>query len=1244
MKRTRFVFPIVAGIFACLLGVSGRAIAATALTFTAQPVNSTPGAAFTTQPIVNAVSAAGVTDATFTGDITITATPVSGTPGGVITGTATVTATAGISAFGDLAIDKPGQYRLTASSPGLTSSNSIGVNIGTGVTLTELWSVQPDVGNDKTQTITGINQLRSLGANHTPGSPFAGTIYITRRADGATTQQGGTADVFYWKGNHTLSQTAPDFAHPDGRFDMTALAAAKNNGVAFPVANACWAISVADDGYVYVGDYNGNSIARFNPDGTNPVYVIAGASTFRQFYATGSGINTVIWAEEGSVSAGKVYKFTATAVDGNGAPTTFASSNPFPFDNGNTATNVNGQCVINNAGTAFYYTKGQAGNNKPSKLNMSGVADTAFYSAESIASAVSSGASIDSQDRVLYTSAYSGGEPGWSVVAADPVTGVDLTTNLTNTGTANGYTPSIAPALGQTLYDFTELARFSDRHYFWFGCNRGTAVEVSLFSTDVPAADPTNVLVDNPGTGTSLKINWTPAVDPEITGVNIYRSTALGVLGSKINSSPLTGSTYTDSPLTSGSTYYYTVRSAAHDPVMNSDYEGASTVQYAKTASLAGVPDPPSAISATDDKKGGEVVVAWTNPALYAEKINIYRSTVSGTLGTKVHVVAPITNGAAATWTDTGLTNGVPVFYTVRAANGSDQESGNNAQVTATPTDQTPPTFAGIKSITEYGMPGYRVKWDVAVDNSAPVTYKIYTGTSLATINWTTPAATTTDTKYDLKVPLAQDVFIAVRATDAVGNQETNTVTLVGTPSKVIVDSDINSPAYNASLFDPHPDAAFAALTQAGIGSVSGKYNVPDLYDGGTLQGVFWFSTDDKLGKSKYTVPIPVAGTYEVDAFWTNWASVSVPGYVYHVTYPDGSHEDFQIDQLPSTGGAWNVLTTKALTVGNLVIIGDATASSDTAATSYNVSGAIRAQIKLAPQMVNIYKAATPPTIDGNITSTKYAGVTPIFLGKHYQDVVGGPWTGPADYSGNVYALWDTNALYLAYDVTDATPFFPATADTAIFQRDSLEIYIGLTDPQDPTRTTYDAGDFQIVVSADYNTTTGVMTPKWYCPQLATTIVGTPANGEVAAKKTAKGYAFEVKIPWSELPLTANGIAIPAAGRVIGFNLSGNNTRTATSSGQDNAFVLSALGSSWQNPSKWVQATFLGTTPPAIVAGDVNMDGVVNAADAVAALKIAAGLTNSTDPTVSFNAANVRASGKIGVAEAAKIIRMVNGK
>ncbi len=72
---------------------------------------------------------------------------------------------------------------------------------------------------------------------------------------------------------------------------------------------------------------------------------------------------------------------------------------------------------------------------------------------------------------------------------------------------------------------------------------------------------PTDVKVNNTGTGTSLDISWVnPAAD--FNHIKIYRSTEEGSLGSMIKDNH-TGTSYTDTGLTEGQTYYYTLRSVS---------------------------------------------------------------------------------------------------------------------------------------------------------------------------------------------------------------------------------------------------------------------------------------------------------------------------------------------------------------------------------------------------------------------------------------------------------------------------------------------------------------------------------------------------------------------------------------------------------------------------------------------------------------------------------------------------------
>lgn len=87
------------------------------------------------------------------------------------------------------------------------------------------------------------------------------------------------------------------------------------------------------------------------------------------------------------------------------------------------------------------------------------------------------------------------------------------------------------------------------------GATSGTA----SFTSD--AANSPTVLSVN-GTGTqpvqhSVLLNWTASISPNIDGYNIYRSGKSGGPYSKVNTSLNSGTSYTDTTVANGSTYYY---------------------------------------------------------------------------------------------------------------------------------------------------------------------------------------------------------------------------------------------------------------------------------------------------------------------------------------------------------------------------------------------------------------------------------------------------------------------------------------------------------------------------------------------------------------------------------------------------------------------------------------------------------------------------------------------------------------
>jgi fibronectin type 3 domain-containing protein len=61
-----------------------------------------------------------------------------------------------------------------------------------------------------------------------------------------------------------------------------------------------------------------------------------------------------------------------------------------------------------------------------------------------------------------------------------------------------------------------------------------------------------------PPTSHSVALSWTPSVTTGVNGYNIYRATTSGGYGTiPLNPSPVSGSTYTDTTVVSGQTYFY---------------------------------------------------------------------------------------------------------------------------------------------------------------------------------------------------------------------------------------------------------------------------------------------------------------------------------------------------------------------------------------------------------------------------------------------------------------------------------------------------------------------------------------------------------------------------------------------------------------------------------------------------------------------------------------------------------------
>lgn len=283
--------------------------------------------------------------------------------------------------------------------------------------------------------------------------------------------------------------------------------------------------------------------------------------------------------------------------------------------------------------------------------------------------------------------------------------------------------------------------------------------------------------------------------------------------------------------------------------------------------------------------------------------------------------------------------------------------------------------------------------------------------------------------------------------------------------------------------------------------------------------------------------------------------------------------------------------------------------------------------------LIGIYPAGPPIVIDGNITPAEWSGATVLTMNNALFDVLPGNWTGPADLSAQLLLKWDTQNLYFAEFIGDSVLSLPSTTDLTM--RDGMSLFLGVNQPQLVTRVAYDTpGDYNITISAD--SAAGGLPPaaRWFSPQWGDTVNGPTSN--VKFTPVSGGYTMEGQIPWSLLNC-CNFTAFP--GEILGFNyLARDNDQTTPN--QDTIFSLTGLSGSETTPNAWTQAILLsGGT----LAGDVNLDGKVDAKDVVLAEKMASGQFNSANPAASFANADVNHDGIIDIKDVVKISRSING-
>ncbi|MGO9096715.1 MAG: LamG-like jellyroll fold domain-containing protein [Bryobacteraceae bacterium] len=246
-----------------------------------------------------------------------------------------------------------------------------------------------------------------------------------------------------------------------------------------------------------------------------------------------------------------------------------------------------------------------------------------------------------------------------------------------------------------------------------------SAVSTGLAVTMGPPSPPTG-LAATPG-NTQVTLSWSASTGA--TSYNVYRSTTSGGEGPTAYATGITSPTYTNTGLTNGTKYYYTVAA------VNAGGTSAQSTEVSATT----MPAPPTGLTATAGN--AQVVLSWTASS-GATSYNVYRATTSGGEGT----TALVTGIAATTYTNTGLTSGTKYYYTVAAVNAGGT-SAQSSEVSATP--QAAPTLTSIAPNT--GVRGSAVPVTLTGANLTG-TYAVIMSSSGVTVSQITVVNPTTVT------------------------------------------------------------------------------------------------------------------------------------------------------------------------------------------------------------------------------------------------------------------------------------------------------------------------------------------------------------------------------------------------------------------------------------------------------------------------------------------------------------------
>jgi hypothetical protein len=229
------------------------------------------------------------------------------------------------------------------------------------------------------------------------------------------------------------------------------------------------------------------------------------------------------------------------------------------------------------------------------------------------------------------------------------------------------------------------------------------------------------------------------------------------------------------------------------------------------------------------------------------------------------------------------------------------------------------------------------------------------------------------------------------------------------------------------------------------------------------------------------------------------------------------------------------------------------------------VLGITMGTAQAAPVTAVALPAPKPLQIDGDLSDWAFAKANAIVLDSKAQLTPGVgstvSWTGRKDLSSTVYVAYDAQNLFLAFDVAD-DQIVQQFAGVHIYNGDGPELYLDTNPAAKSTTYNKNVWQFGFTPGTDAAKPEGV---------LHTQVSGrsiTAKDMEIAAKRTAEGYAMEIRLSLAALDFQ------PKAGDVVGFDVAVNDVDSLTGKETESQIILGGSGDGWQSPAVFARLVF----------------------------------------------------------------------